>query len=284
VAARLEVSDDELTQWRSAADAVYVPYDEDLGVHPQSEGFTRHGEWDFEGTPADKYPLLLHFPYFEIYRKQVVKQADLVLALHLRGDAFTAEEKARNFAYYEARTVRDSSLSATTQAIIAAEVGHLQLAHDYWAETAFTDLKDLHGNIDSGLHMAAMAGTWLVAVAGFGGMRDHDGTLTFAPRLPPLLSRLAFRMRFAGRIIEVEILRAAESVADTDGSEVITPGEQTATYRLLEGEAFGTRHHGEPVDLRPDEPVTLDVPALARPAPVTQPAGCHPTARMHTSD
>jgi alpha,alpha-trehalose phosphorylase len=286
VAERLGVSDHELTEWRSAAEAVYVPFDADLGVHPQSEGFTQHGEWDFENTPAEKYPLLLHFPYFDIYRKQVVKQADLILALHLRGDAFTAEEKARNFAYYEARTVRDSSLSATTQAIVAAEVGHLQLAHDYWAETAFTDLHDLHSNVDNGLHIGAMAGTWLVAVAGFGGMRDHDGRLSFAPRLPPALSRLAFRMRFAGRVIEVEVRRAVDSpvVADSDASQVIAAGEQAATYRLLEGDALQTRHHGEPVDLRPGEPVTLDVPALARVAPVTQPAGRHPRARMRTSD
>ena len=89
-----------------------IPWDEALGVHPQSEGFTRHQVWDFENTQPDQYPLLLHFPYFDLYRKQVVKQADLVLALHVFGDAFTAEEKARDFAYYEALTVRDSSLSA----------------------------------------------------------------------------------------------------------------------------------------------------------------------------
>src|SRR5690606_14705614 len=122
-------------------------------------------------TPAEDYPLLLHYPYFQLYRKQVTKQADLVLAMHLRGDAFTPEEKARNFAYYEARTVRDSSLSAATQAVLAAEVGHLRLAYDYWIETAFTDLHDLHGNVDDGLHIAPMAGAWTVAVAGFGGMR-----------------------------------------------------------------------------------------------------------------
>lgn len=116
VAAELEVSADELYRWRVAAEAMYIPYDQELGVHPQSEGFTRHGEWNFEATAPDGYPLLLHVPYFQLYRKQLIKQADLVLALHLRGDAFTPEEKARNFAYYEARTVRDSSLSAATQA------------------------------------------------------------------------------------------------------------------------------------------------------------------------
>lgn len=273
-AARIGVTDHEVKEWRAAADAVYVPYDRALGVHPQSEGFTRHGEWDFAGTPPEKYPLLLHFPYFALYRKQVVKQADLVLALHLRGDAFTPDEKARDFAYYEARNVRDSSLSAATQAVVAAEVGHLQLAHDYWAVTALTDLHDLYGNVASGLHIAALAGGWMVAVAGFGGMRDHGGELTFAPRLPPKLNRLTFCMRFAGRVIDVEIRRAeGRSPAAPDGRLAIEEGEQVVTYHLAAGEALKTRHHGEPVELKPGEDLTLEVPALARPAPVTQPAG-----------
>jgi alpha,alpha-trehalose phosphorylase len=108
-----------------------MPYDERLGVHPQAEGFTNHDQWDFRHTRTDQYPLLLHFPYFDLYGKQVVKQADLVLAMYLCGDAFTPEEKLRNFAYYDAITVRDSSLSASVQAILAAEVGALDLAYDY---------------------------------------------------------------------------------------------------------------------------------------------------------
>ncbi len=258
---RLGVTPEELESWQTAARSMYVPYDGHLGVHPQSEGFTRHDEWDFEGTRADQYPLLLHFPYFQIYRRQVVKQADLVLALHLRGDAFSAEAKARDFAYYEPRTVRDSSLSACTQAVVAAEVGHLQLAHDYWAETALTDLHNLHDNVGSGLHLAAMAGTWLVAVAGFGGMRDHDGQLTFAPRLPPGVSRLTFRMRFAGCLVEVEVR------------------QDRATYRLLQGDARSTRHHAQEFDVTAGGAVTLDIPPLAEPAAVSQPPGHAPARR-----
>jgi alpha,alpha-trehalose phosphorylase len=115
-----------------------VPYDEKLGVHPQAESFTEHAFWDFDSTTPDHYPLLLHFPYFDLYRKQVVKQADLVLAMHLCPQAFTAEQKVRNFAYYERITVRDSSLSAATQAVLAAETGHLDLAYDYFCETSRT--------------------------------------------------------------------------------------------------------------------------------------------------
>ncbi len=229
VAGDLTVTPDELTLWRNAAKQIVQPYDSHLGVHSQSQGFTEHDEWDFAATPPENYPLLLHYPYFELYRKQVIKQADLVLAMHLRGDAFTPEEKARNFAYYEARTVRDSSLSAVSQAVIAAEVGHIDLAYDYWGEAALTDLHDLHGNIHQGLHIASLAGAWTVAVAGFGGMRDHDGRLSFAPRLPPALTRLAFRLTYRECCLIVEVTRDA------------------ASYGLVAGHALEVSHYGEPI-------------------------------------
>src|SRR5262249_12474696 len=158
----------------------------------QAESFTEHEVWDFAGTRPDQYPLFLHFPYFDIYRKQVLKQADLVLAMLVRGDAFTLEQKERNFAYYEALTVRDSSLSASTQAVIAAEVGQLDLAYDYLGEAAFIDLHDLHHNVRDGVHMASLAGAWTALVAGFGGMRLQHGSLSFAPRLPDALQGLTF--------------------------------------------------------------------------------------------
>ncbi|HEX4204335.1 MAG TPA: hypothetical protein VHZ51_09100 [Ktedonobacteraceae bacterium] len=135
---------------------------------PQDAAFLEHEVWDFAATDPDQYPLLLHFPYFDLYRKQ----ADLVLAMQLRGDMFTLEQKARNFAYYEPLTVRDSSLSAAaTQRVIAAEVGQLQLAYDYLGEAALMDLDDLEHTTHDGLHIASLAGTWTMLVAGFGGMR-----------------------------------------------------------------------------------------------------------------
>lgn len=237
-----DATEDEIATWRRAADAMSIPYDEMLQVHPQADNFTKHAEWDFENTPEEKYPLLLHFPYFDLYRKQVIKQADLVLAMHVRGDAFTDEEKVRNFAYYEARTVRDSSLSAGTQAVLAAEVGHLGLAYDYLVEAAFTDLHDLHENVTNGLHMASLAGAWTALVAGFGGMRDHGGELTFAPRLPEQLSRFSFRMSFQGTRIGVEVR------------------EGEATYRIVDGTELSTRHHGEPITITADAPVTMAIP------------------------
>jgi alpha,alpha-trehalose phosphorylase len=259
-AAALGADFEEAATWRDAARDMVVPWDDDLGVHPQSEGFTSHQVWDFASTSPEQYPLLLHFPYFDLYRKQVVKQADLVLALHVRGDAFGDEEKARDFAYYEALTVRDSSLSACTQAVIAAEVGHLELAYDYLGEAALIDLHDLAHNTEDGVHIASLAGAWIATVAGFGGMRDHGGELTFAPRLPPRIERLAFRLVFRARRLKVEVTK------------------RDATYTLLEGEPLRTAHHGESLELSADA-VTREIPpAPERPAP-TQPPGRAPLRR-----
>jgi len=260
-AAELEVDQEEIASWRDAARAVVVPYDADLRVTAQCEQFTRYRHWDFETTPTGEYPLLLHFPYYLLYSSQVVKQADLVLALYACGDRFDDEQKARDFDYYERITVRDSSLSASVQAIVAAEVGHLELAYDYLGETAFIDLRDLAFNTRDGLHLASLAGSWLVAVAGFGGMRDHGGTLTFAPRLPSRLSGLTFRLVYRGRRLRVRV-RADE-----------------ARYELLDGEAIDLVHHGESLTVEPGSPQTRPLPAAPRRAAPDQPPGRTPPRR-----
>lgn len=258
-ARELGVDVEEMASWRDAAADMVIPYDQSLGVHSQAEGFTGRQVWDFDTTAAEQYPLLLHFPYFDLYRKQVVKQADLVLAMQLRPDAFTPEQKARNFAYYEALTVRDSSLSACVQAVLAAEVGHLDLAEDYLGEAALMDLDDLEHNTRNGLHMASLAGVWTALVAGFGGMRHAGTKLSFVPRLPPALTRLAFGLLLSGRTLRVEVTGTA------------------ATYSLLDGEPVQLVHHGQLVTVSAGEPVECPIPGLppvgARP---TQPVGRAP--------
>lgn len=199
----LGVDAHEIAEWRRSATSMVVPFDHVLGVHAQSERLTDHEVWDFEGTSQQDYPLLLHYPYFQLYRKQVVKQADLVLAMWLRSDAFSFEQKVRNFEYYERLTVRDSSLSACCQAVIAAEVGQLALAYDYLGEAALMDLRDLEHNTRDGLHLASLAGTWLALVAGLGGMRESRSTLSFAPRLPDGITRLTMNLVFRGRRLRV---------------------------------------------------------------------------------
>jgi alpha,alpha-trehalose phosphorylase len=260
-AKELGVDEEEMAAWRDAAAKMTIPYDEALEVHPQAEGFTDHAPWDFDSLAEDDYPLLLHFPYFDLYRKQVVKQADLVMALYECGHAFTDQEKARDFAYYERLCVRDSSLSACVQAVIAAEVGHIDLAYDYFAEAALMDLDDLERNTRDGIHIASVAGTWIAAVAGFGGMRDHHGKLTFHPHLPSALTALRFRMIVRGRNLMVEV----------------TP--EHARYRLLEGEPLAIEHHGEPVTVTTDDAVQLEIPEIRPSGVVSQPKGRAPARR-----
>ena len=260
-ARELGVNAGESAGWRDAAQAMTIPFDETLGVHPQAAGFTRRQIWDFARTPAAQYPLMLHFPYFDLYRKQVVKQADLVLAMHLHSGAFTAGQKARNFEYYERLTVRDSSLSACTQAAIAAETGHLDLAYDYLGEAALMDLRDLEHNTRDGVHIASLAGTWVALVSGFGGLREAEGTFSFAPRLPRGLTRLAFTLFIRGRRLRVEITH------------------DQATYALADGDPLRILHHGQPVTPAAGKPQTRPIPpAPSRPRP-SQPPGREPARR-----
>jgi alpha,alpha-trehalose phosphorylase len=235
-AAELGVEASEIEAWRNASEAMAVPFDAELGVTAQSEGFTRYRRWDFDATGPDEYPLLLHYPYYLLYSSQVIKQADLVLALYLCGDCFDAEQKRRDFEHYEAITVRDSTLSASIQGIVAAETGHLHLAYDYFRETALVDLHDIAGNTADGLHLAALAGTWLVAVAGFGGLRDHGETLAFAPCLPPDLTKVTLRLLYRGRCLRIQI------------------EPRQVRYELLAGDPLELLHQGEPFTLAAGTP------------------------------
>jgi alpha,alpha-trehalose phosphorylase len=256
-----DVSDHELETWQRAADHMRLPYDERLRVHPQADGFTDHAGWDFDDTTVEQYPLLLNFPYFDLYRKQVVKQADLVLALFRASHEFTDEQKQRDFEYYEPMTVRDSSLSASIQAIIAAETGHVDLAYDYWGEAALMDLDDLEHNTSDGLHIASLAGSWMVAVGGFGGLRDTMGALSFHPRLPGALRSLTFNLLFQGQHLNV----------------AISQGE--ARYTCNGESPLDLLHYGEAIRVGPGGTQIRKIPPMTpRPQP-RQPPGREPAQR-----
>jgi alpha,alpha-trehalose phosphorylase len=259
-AAELGVDDEEIASWRDAASAMVVPYDRDARITQQCNGFTRLRKWDFEATPPDHYPLLLHYHNYTLYSSQVVKQADLIFAIYRCGDRWEEEQKERDFAYYESVTVRDSSLSAAIQAVVAAEVGYLELAWDYLTETAFIDLRDLAFNTHNGVHLAALAGVWHAVVGGFGGMRDYGDTLIFAPRLPSRLVRLGFGILYRGRRLRVEV-HADE-----------------ATYELLDGEPLELIHHGERVEVTAEEPLSLAVPPVPNRAAPRPPSGREPAS------
>ena len=256
------VTTEETAAWRDAADTANIPYDEDLGVHEQCAGFTTLREWNF--TENTSYPLLIYEPYVRLYPSQVVKQADLVLAMHWRSHAFTPEQMARNLDYYERRTTRDSSLSACTQAVMCAAVGHLELAHDYAYEAALIDLHDLHDNTRDGLHMASLAGAWTALVAGFGGLRDDEGVLALDPQLPDGIDRLCFRLRW----------RDFRLIVDASHREV------TYTLRDGPGTTLTIRHAGEQLELSTTSSSTVALrPRMALLPPPSQPPGRKPIRR-----
>lgn len=228
---RLALSSAQISEFAEVADAIYVPWNETLGLYPQDDAFLDKQVWDFEGTPAENYPLLLHYHPLVIYRHQVLKQSDTVLALYLLASQFSTEDKRANFDYYDAITTGDSSLSAAAQSIVAAEVGHAELAADYFSRLLEIDLSDLHSNTDAGLHIASLGGTWSALVMGFGGLRDDTGILRFSPRLPVNWASMRFSLMQRGYPLKVAITRGgidfeydAPEGAEVTVAVVITPG------------------------------------------------------------
>jgi alpha,alpha-trehalose phosphorylase len=234
------VTDDEIVEWRRAADAMYLPYDEDLGINPQDESFLDREPWDFASTPPEKYPLLLHFHPLVIYRFQILKQADVVLAMFLQGQHFSLEEKRRNFEYYDPITTGDSSLSACVEGIIAAEVGHDDLAADYFDQSLYLDLADTHGNTSDGVHIANAGGVWAGVIHGFAGLVDNGEYLRFQSRLPKGWDGVRFRLQ-------------------RHGSEVaVTVDETGCTVELVGGAPVPLRVGDETVFVHAGEPVRMD--------------------------
>jgi alpha,alpha-trehalose phosphorylase len=237
---RTALEPSEVKAWTRAAENMYVPYDEKLRIVPQDDHFLDKELWDFRNTPAERYPLLLFFHPLDIYRKQVIKQADVVLAMFLLGDLFPAEAKKRNFDFYDPLTTGDSSLSSCVEAIIAAQVGDIDKAIRYGMAALLMDLADVGGNVKNGCHIASMGGTWMMLTYGLGGMRDHDGTLSFWPhRAPQDNAILRFPVTYRGHLLEIEI------------------GLEKVKYALREGERLMIRHETEELELTRENPIAV---------------------------
>jgi alpha,alpha-trehalose phosphorylase len=236
---------DEVVAWERAAARMHIPYDEERGIHPQDADFLQREVWDLQATPREQFPLLLHHHPLVIYRFQVLKQADIVLAMFLLGDEFSQEQKRRNFDYYDPLTTGDSSLSACVQSIIAAEVGRERKALEYFHYALLMDLADVAGNVSDGVHVASAAGVWMALVFGFGGLRDFDGNVRFDPRLPESWSSLSFSVRVGDRQLRVRL----------------THGEER--YLLDEGEALDVTVRGEQHTLSPGVPLVIGHPPAA---------------------
>lgn len=242
---RLGLDESEADAWERAAEALHIPFSPALGIHPQDHVFLEREIWDLEATPKDKRPLLLHFHPLVIYRYQVLKQADVVLALFLQGNHFSPEDKLADFEYYDPLTTGDSTLSAVVQAILAAEVGYQDLALEYFRQSIFVDIADLHHNAADGVHVASAGGVWTALVSGFGGMRDHFGELTFDPRLPADWPSLSFVLHWHGTRLNVTLTADALTVEAGEGepvgfrvrgaAHIVSPGETTVVSLADQG-------------------------------------------------
>jgi alpha,alpha-trehalose phosphorylase len=252
---RVGLRPDEPGSWEAAAAAMHVPFDERRGIHPQDGTFLDREQWDLTSTPLDKFPLLLHYHPLVIYRHQVLKQSDIVLAMFLLGDEFSLEQKRRNFDYYDRLTTGDSSLTACVQCIIAAETGKEHQALEYFDYALLMDLADVAGNASDGVHIASAAGVWSSLVFGFGGVRDYGGRLSFTPSLPRNWNELAFSLRFCGRQIRVRLTHSEER------------------YLVEEGEPLDVTVRGEPHLLSPGTALSRKPPPAARRTVIADPAG-----------
>jgi alpha,alpha-trehalose phosphorylase len=236
VASKIVLTLHEQNQWFEAAEAMYLPFDEARGIHPQDDSFLSKPRWEAADVDPAKSPLLLHYHSLVIYRHQICKQADVVLALLLLGEQFDLPSKRRDFDYYEPLTTHDSSLSRCIFGIVASEVGYHDKAYQYFMEGARTDLDDHHHNTANGVHTAAMAGSWLGVVAGFAGLRQSGPQPSFSPTLPSGWTRYAFKLRLHQAQLQVVVERTA------------------CTYRLLQGDSLHFVHQGQAVQLSNTQP------------------------------
>ncbi|WP_239714101.1 beta-phosphoglucomutase [Paenibacillus sp. 19GGS1-52] len=237
----LGLTEEEVEGWLEAAAKMFIPFDEQLGIYAQDDTFLTKRKWDFDNTPADKYPLLLNYHPLVIYRHQVLKQADLVMAMFLLGDQFSLADKIRNYNYYEPLTTHDSSLSPCIHSIMSAEIGDLEGAYSYFDRTVRMDLDDINHNAKDGLHMAAMSGSWMSIVNGFGGMRLYDGQLSFNPVLPLQWDSYRFKITNHGQLLDIFVDR------------------QAVVYTLLEGDGLEISHKGHPIVLSQAEPIRYPI-------------------------
>ncbi len=238
---RIQLSETEAEEWKEAADKMYIPFNQELEIYPQDDHFLEKKRWDFDRVPKSHYPLLLHYHPLVIYRHQVCKQPDVVLAQFLLGNRFSREQKRRDFEYYEAITTHDSSLSSCIHSIMASETGHREKAEFYFQQTVRIDLDNIQHNTRDGIHAAAMAGSWMTVIFGYAGMRTNGGHLSFNPYLPSNWNQYRFKIFFRQRRINVHV------------------DKKKALYSLESGDSITISHQNESINLKPKGAISREL-------------------------
>ncbi|MFC4737643.1 glycoside hydrolase family 65 protein [Bacillus daqingensis] len=238
---KLELEEGEIAAWKEAAERMYLPYDEKLGIHAQDDTFLQKKVWDLAATPKEKFPLLLHYHPLTLYRYQVCKQADTVLAHFLLEDTADEATMKHSYEYYEKVTTHDSSLSYCVFSMMAARHGDVEKAYRYFIETARLDIDNTHQNTKDGLHLANMGGTWLALVYGFAGMRVKESGLLFRPVLPKAWKSMSFRIRWREALLEVQLEKELVRYEALEGSLTFKHHDETISLKLGDTEEIPLR-------------------------------------------
>lgn len=235
---QLGVSADELHQFDEIAQAIYLPFNKDLKINAQNDSFFSKPLWPFATTPKENYPLLLHYHPLTIYRHQVAKQADTILAEFLFPNDTKKAQLKREYDYYEKITTHDSSLSRSIFSMIAARLRDYKEAYQYFMATAKMDLTNLQGNTEDGLHLSNLGGSWLALTAGFAGMSVDNGNLHFVNNLPKEWTSMTFRVRIQQSLFEIKLTHDEIKVdlLSGPGSKVMINGKWHQIHHLAKVE------------------------------------------------
>ena len=217
---KTNLTSDELEQWKKVAYNMYFPYSEELGVYLQQDGFLDKELTTVADLDKSHRPINQKWSWDRILRSPYIKQADILQGFYFFEDHFTLEELRRHFDFYEPFTVHESSLSPCVHSIQAAKLGKIDQAYTFYLRTSRLDLDDYNHEVEEGLHITSMAGTWMSIVEGFGGMRVRNNQLLFEPRIPKQWNEYSFKVNFRNQIIKVTVTQE-NTIFETEGDQLI---------------------------------------------------------------
>lgn len=229
----------ECEKWKKVANKMYFPYSKEYGVFLQQDGFLDKELVKVDDLPKSERPINQKWSWDRILRSPYIKQADVLQGFYFFEEDFSTEDLERHFDFYEPFTVHESSLSPCVHSIQAAKLGRMEQAYNFYLRTSRLDLDDYNKEVEEGLHITSMAGTWMSIVEGFGGMRVVNDKLSFKPQIPNQWNAYSFKVNFRNRIIKVNV------TADC------------TTFQLIGTKEVSIRVNGKKVELFPDELITV---------------------------
>ena len=225
--------EEEIPAWLDIIEKLHFPYEEDHRVFLQQDGFMDKEQRMAADLDPEERPINQHWSWDRILRSCFIKQADVLQGIFVFEDEYDLETIERNFDFYEPRTVHESSLSPCVHSILAARLGRSEKAYEMYLRTSRLDLDDYNHEVDEGLHITSMGGTWMSVIYGFGGMRIKEGLLSFEPHLPDNWEALSFKILYRGRILKIHINRERVTIDNEkgDGVELFLAGSRVQIDR-----------------------------------------------------